>query len=416
MAVKPNIKSINALRPRASRYDESVIGRPGLTIRVWPSGKLTAFHRFKIGTQTFKTKLGDYGVISLQAILAKHAEQRHQLALGQNPAAESQRVGQQSRNNPTIRDLAERYLEEYARPNKRTAIEDERMLAKDVLPRWGKLQAQLVTRSDVRALVDDIIARGAQTQARKTLAVLKAMFGFAIDKELLNTDPTLRLSVKPAPPRDRSLSDSEISIFWNGLSKTQLTESMRNCLRIQLYTGQRIGEICGMRWSELDLSAQLWRIPMERSKNKRSNVLPLTSSVLDIFRRVDVNGARRTEHVFFGHGKAGHLTAGTIAHQLHDALPHFCGSDGKPIPSFTSHDLRRTAASGLAGQGVPRLIVDRILNHLDNSVTGRHYDQYAYLPEMRAALEAWGRKLDQITTGKESNITPLRRRERKAVR
>ena len=59
---------------------------------------------------------------------------------------------------------------------------------------------------------------------------------------------------------------------------------------------------------------------------------------------------------------------------------------------FRGHDLRRTAASLMVGGGVPRLVVSKILNHVETGVTAV-YDRHSYDPEKRAALDNWGKPI-----------------------
>jgi integrase len=70
---------------------------------------------------------------------------------------------------------------------------------------------------------------------------------------------------------------------------------------------------------------------------------------------------------------------------------------------FRGHDLRRTAASLMVGAGVPRLVVSKILNHVETGVTAVH-DRHSYDLEKRAALDFWGKRLDQIISGRRSRV------------
>ena len=58
------------------------------------------------------------------------------------------------------------------------------------------------------------------------------------------------------------------------------------------------------------------------------------------------------------------------------------------------HDLRRTAATGMARLNFPPHVVDKILNHVSGTIRGvaAVYNRFEYLEERRAALEAWGKK------------------------
>lgn len=410
MAIPANIKSIESLKPKAVRYDSYLEGYTGLLVRVQTSGRLSFVHRYKLHGQTFKINYGSYPAISLKEAIARHSKERLMIDRGKNPAAEVQKQAL----SPTVRELAEFYLEKHAKPNKRSWREDELMLQKDVLSVWGKLKVTDITRAHVLRLVDTITDRGALSQARKVLAVVKVMFGLALTRDMISVDPTLRVTVKQAAPRERSLAEEEIRIFWRRLNRLRIAPAMRDCLRLQLLTGQRIGEICGMEWTEIDFANKVWRLPASRSKNKSGNIIPLSDPAITILNRHIPTEPFGITHVFTSFAKRGHILAGSVAHALSDAMP-LLEEDG--VLPFTTHDLRRTVTTQLAQLGTPRQIVDRILNHADTSVTGRHYDQHRYVTEMRQALEAWSRKLYRIVRGaKESSVTPFRRMENRRRR
>ena len=62
---------------------------------------------------------------------------------------------------------------------------------------------------------------------------------------------------------------------------------------------------------------------------------------------------------------------------------------------FRGHDLRRNAAWNMASMGIPRLVIARILNHVETGVTAV-YDRHSYDREKREALDTWGRRLEEI--------------------
>jgi hypothetical protein len=53
--------------------------------------------------------------------------------------------------------------------------------------------------------------------------------------------------------------------------------------------------------------------------------------------------------------------------------------------------------------GCARLVVSKILNHVETGVTAI-YDRHSYDLEKRAALDFWGKRLDQIISGKRSRV------------
>ena len=68
------------------------------------------------------------------------------------------------------------------------------------------------------------------------------------------------------------------------------------------------------------------------------------------------------------------------------------------LDDVTPHDLRRTAASHMASMGINRLVLSKVLNHVEQSVTSI-YDRYSYDKEKQEALEVWGEFLQNLITG-----------------
>lgn len=149
-------------------------------------------------------------------------------------------------------------------------------------------------------------------------------------------------------------------------------------------TAQRRGEVVGMAWEEVDLKAKLWTIPGERTKNHRPHVVPLTDTAVAIVEALPrVEGSPLVfpargylDRAYSGYSK-GKRELDALAEQ-HD---------------WTLHDLRRTAATGMARAGVPPHVVERLLNHVPGTFGGVAgvYNRFGYLDEMRAALAAWER-------------------------
>lgn len=75
--------------------------------------------------------------------------------------------------------------------------------------------------------------------------------------------------------------------------------------------------------------------------------------------------------------------------------------------SWVPRDLRRTWKSLCGECGVSKELRDRIQNHAQSDVSGKHYDKYSYLPEKKAALEQWERYLRMKLAG--DNVVSIRR-------
>lgn len=89
------------------------------------------------------------------------------------------------------------------------------------------------------------------------------------------------------------------------------------------------------------------------------------------------------------------------------------GDEPLQVPPFVIHDLRRTAASGMARLGVAVHVVEKTLNHRGGTISGvaAIYNRFDYAAEKRAALEAWGRYVLALTSGKPAeNVVRLEAR------
>jgi integrase len=394
---------MRALKARSTgEYETAIQGYRGLVVTVYPSGEKVFTYRWREGGRLHRVKIGAYPACSLATAVEKFAGYRSRRRNGASIAAEVRLREQQERAAPTIKQLADEYLTRHAKPSKRSWRNDERILEHDVLPAWGPLLAAAVTRRDVVALLDSVVDRGAPYQAGQILALVRRMYNFGIERGAVANNPASKIK-PPAKPlaKDRVLSDKELRVFWINLDKTELRQPVREALRLQLLTGQRIGEVLRAEWSEIDLRARTWIIPASKAKNKQESLVPLSVDVANIFKAQPT----RDGYVFPAAGDAGHIRTDTAANELRRALPEL------RVGGFTSHDLRRTLATRLAELGTARIVVDSILNHKDRTVTAT-YDRYGYLPEKRAALDAWAHRLAGIVGGspRTSTVVPMRRK------
>jgi hypothetical protein len=86
------------------------------------------------------------------------------------------------------------------------------------------------------------------------------------------------------------------------------------------------------------------------------------------------------------------------------------------ISGWTLHDLRRTAATGMQRLKIPPHVVDRVLNHVSGTIRGvaAIYNRFEYLEERRAALDAWGRHVDNSCRTQRQTSSHLRHGDRSA--
>lgn len=245
-----------------------------------------------------------------------------------------------------------------------------------------------VKRGDVRSLLERIVDRGAPIMANRTQQLVRKIFNFGIGRELLEVNPCNQLErAAPARQRNRVLSELEIRGLWAAL-EAQPGE-MGAVFKLRLVTAQRGGEVADMRWQDVDLKGGWWTVPGEVSKNGLPHRVPLSSLALDILRplKASVDGMDEGKRPSF-------VLAGARGKRQRSEVSKQLG-----LVDFVGHDLRRTAASLMAGGGVPRLVIAKILNHVEQGVTAV-YDRHSYDAEKQAALSWWSSKLTAILKNK----------------
>ncbi len=382
-------RAIKNLKVKNARY-EFWEGN-GFGIRVTPNGTKSWVFVYHHAGRSRRMTLGTY-----PSMTVAHAHQAHGKALtdleqGLDPGAAIVRQRRVDRTAPTVGDLATEYLERWAKPRKRSWREDERILEKDILPLWRWSKAKEITRSDVIALLDRIVDRGSPIAANRTLAVVRRMFNFALSRDLVPANPCTQ--VKPPGKenrRDRVLSPDEIRLFWATLDEAAMSPASRIVLKLMLVTAQRKGEIVSARWENIDLANGWWTIPAERVKNQLPHRVPLGQQAIALFR--EARELAKDSQWVFPSPKKDHMGATAPDHAVRRSV------DDLGIPNFTPHDLRRTAASYMTSIGIPRLVVAKILNHVEQGVTAI-YDRHSYDADKRDALTRWDRELREIIAG-----------------
>jgi integrase len=397
-AEKPNP---GQTKPRDVRENQG----DGFGLTVFPSGKKSFIFFYHFAGRKRRMTIGQYPHCSLAEAKRIHRAALSLLESGNDPALERHKSEQEARNASTVKWLVDEYLDKWAKPRKRTWQEDQRILYKDIIPIWGKRKANDIARREVIDLLDRIKDRGAPIIANRTLATIRRMFNFAIERDIIPHSPCVMVkAVAKENRRDRCLTEDEIKALWLALNHAsqaatsnddiKMSEATKLALKLQLVTAQRKGEIVRIEWSDIQLNDRWWTIPAAKAKNGVLTRVYLSNLAMGLLTRIkELSGD--SKWAFPAPSGETHITPDSISRAINrstfDGLEH-----------FTPHDLRRTAATHMCAIGIPRLVVSKILNHVDNSITAI-YDRHSYDTEKTNAIEAWGRKLGQIIGGGAAN-------------
>jgi integrase len=383
---------------------------PGFGLRVSAKGRKTWLAVYRVrGKQVVET----FGTTALIPSLADARDlartSMFSAKRGVNPVAKrreeaaKEAEAAKSAEQNTVEAVYKLYVKQRLRveAKARTALYVEQYFEKDVLPRLGKRQIDTITSADLRRILEAIQERGAPVGANRMLTRLRTFFRWAVRQEYIANDPSAKLD-KPVAEvaRDRVLDDDEIKLFWNACG--QVGWPYGPLAQLLLLTAQRRSEVAGIEWAELDLAKKLWTIPKERSKNGLAHKVYLSPLAVEILKRVpQINGSR---YVFTSQGDK-LINSWTTAKA---AIDRRMGGD---IAHWTFHDLRRTAATGMAEWlKVAPYVVDKILNHASGAISGVAgiYNRAEYLDERRIALDNWSRYLENLLNpAAPSNVIPL---------
>ena len=133
------------------------------------------------------------------------------------------------------------FLTRYVRPRlkPRSAMEVERLFKLHVLPSWGERRIQDVSRRDVAQLLDTIADRGTPIAANRTLAAVRKLFNWAVERSIV-LGPSPCSGVRPPAveqSRDRVLSDDELRLVW--LASAEVGQPFGSLVQLLILTGQR---------------------------------------------------------------------------------------------------------------------------------------------------------------------------------
>lgn len=356
----------------SERTDFFDVGYATFGVRIAPTGRKTWFLLYNVRGERKKRRLqlGEFPGVTLEVAKVAADQAVAIVSRGGDPKFVAEVGG------ILFGDLARLYLERHSKLRKRSWKRDEQVIANDLLPAWEAVPAAAVKRRQVVALLDAIVDRGAPMQANYVRSVLSMIFKFGMGRDLVEFNPVAGTG-RPHEPerRDRVLSDAEIVKFWRHTAG--LHASVRDPLRGILLSAQRPGEVAGLVRAEIGPDA--WTIPVSRAKRRREHVVPLVGMFAEVV-------AMAGDPVLFPSAHPGRRGEPITREALSYSLLHFRRRMG--WPETTPHDLRRTAATGMARLGVPRFVIARVLGHSDREVTAI-YDRWEYLAEKREALLRW---------------------------
>ncbi|MBK1655368.1 tyrosine-type recombinase/integrase [Allochromatium vinosum] len=392
-------------------WDDHRDSPKGFGLRVLASGtkSFVLRYRAKTGTERIQT-IGEYPTPwSLTAARLEAAKIRANVDAGADPLQRRREVRQEL----TVADAVERFCKARVDGMAR-GDEVRRYFERDLLPVLGRRQLKSVKRSEIIALIEDK-AESAPRAAALLLAYTKLLFSYAEDRELIEVSPATGIkpgrisSAMKSVKRGRVLDEAEIRDFWIGADAVGVHRLTALALKLILVTGQRPGEVVGMRWDEVE--GETWTIPASRrGKTSTAHSVYLTETARVILEQARAEVARLSERrrwepsgYVFEHREGKPATTAGLSRALDRYADQLGAKDHPDWGRWHPHDLRRTCRTRLSEIGISEEVAERVIGHTKLGVVGV-YNQYKYALEIRAALEAWERRLLAIVNPTTDNV------------
>lgn len=396
--------------------------------------------RFNIGGKVRQVRIGTWPRMSLKALrdtrdklqgkvsegidpladkaaarLKKQADQieakQTQLSRLQDLAAKDARI--------SVRGLFDHWRTTDLKKRQDGGNEVLRAFERDVFPVIGPIALEDVNKAHIQRIIDNMLSRGVKRMTERVFSDLRQFFGYALDREYIEADPTARIKkhkIGGNVERDRVLSEAELIAFFQQLPASGLVEASQSALLIQLATITRIGEVLGAKWEHIDTERRQWVLP--ETKNGRRHVISLNDLAISQFEALRLHSGL-TEWVFPNSRLNGPVCPKTVTKQVADRQRNG-GEDNrmsgrtKQTDSLTlaggqwrPHDLRRTGATLMAELGALPDVIERCLNHTEPVKVKRIYQRAQFEGPMREAWKLLGERLE-LLRNKPANVVTLK--------
>ncbi|MFV0299900.1 MAG: tyrosine-type recombinase/integrase [Paracoccus sp. (in: a-proteobacteria)] len=407
--MKLTAASVDKLQPTDERQEIPDALCTGLYFVVQPTGKKGWQVRYRHSGTHRRMTLGAYPILSLADARQRARDALAAASEGRDPAEEvrAAKAPKPEDDRDKIRSLIGQYHKRHLASLKSGAVV-RRELDRFVVAEWGERDIHSVTKRDVIDLLDDIADSGRVVTANRVRAYLNKFLNWAVERDIIPISPAT--GVKPVAKeasRDRVLSDDEIRWFWTACETEGFPWGPLG--KVLLLTGQRLNEAAQI--TDGEIRGGLWYLSADRTKNGRAHDVPISGEVRDVLAGVD-RIAGKPGFIFTTTGKtpvSGFYKArATLAEAMEKAAAEDRG-ESVEIPRWTFHDLRRTAATGMARPGIPVRVTEAVLNHVSGTGGGivAVYQRHDYADEKRQALDAWGRFVMSLVRGEAGNVVRI---------
>ncbi len=386
--VKPlNDTQIKQAKPREKEY--ALSDGSGLQLLIKPNGTKTWIFKYYKPYTKKRTNLsfGKYPHITLAAARKKREEARALLADEIDPKEfrEQQYLQESLVRKNTLRLVAGNWFK-----LKRTKVTEAyasdvwNSLERHILPTLGDVPLSRLTPNLVIQVIDPIANKGSLETVKRLCQRLNEIMIFALNTGVVNHNPLARITDafhKPVKTPMLTIESNRLPEFMEALSRASIKFTTRCLIEWQLHTMVRPNEAATAEWGEIDFENQLWVIPAEKMKMKRSHKIPLTPSTLRLLELLKpVSGHR--QYIFpADRNPRTHMNT-----QSANAAIKRMGFKGQLV----AHGLRALASTTLnESMKFDSDLIEACLAHKETNEVRAAYNRAEYVEHRRELMSWW---------------------------
>lgn len=374
-----------ALKSAKTVFDTVV---PGLGVRVTPKGRQTFVLKYQLNGKAYWIRIAAVELMTLDAARKLAIRMKLLAKSGQDPSMlldQHLSDNQLSKTNSlTFGKFQKIYIEDHAKEFKSSWKKDQQRINDFFLPAWRERSLSSLTREDVSQAHKLINKKHGPIAANRAIETLSKMFNLAVFWGHLPdsfSNPTKGVKRYPEVARERFLTKEEIKRICIVL-KDYPQKVAVEAIKLDLYTGLRVGTLLKLRWDWIDWDENTIAIPARADKTKRAQYLPLNQPAMRLLKRLQLSGSL-SPFVFPGRLSGSHLT------RIDKDWRKICQLAN--VKDATPHDMRRTVGSWVIQTTGNYAVVGKILNHTNQSTTAI-YSRFAQ-DDIRSALDSFGLKM-----------------------
>lgn len=366
----------------------------GLSLHVQPSGSKWWRFRYRFLGKEKMLSLGTYPEVSLLEARERRDTARKLVASGIDPSRqrEADRRAQAAVLGHSFRALANEWFEvRQAKSADSTRAKIRFYLDRDLLPILGDRPLPDITRPELVDLLRRFEQRKAFNVAKKARGWLGQIFKYAMVKGVIDQNPATDLEIVavrgPATRPHAALRASELPGLLLAVNKYRGSPLTKFAIRLLLLTGVRPGELRHASWTEFDLDAEIWNVPVERMKMRKPHLVPLPKQAIDALR--ELKALTGTSPLLFP--SRDHSDRPMSENTVNVAFARI-GYKGKQ----TGHGFRHLISTTLNEMNFNRDWVERQLAHGDANEIRGTYNHATYIEQRREMMQAWADHLDNL--------------------